>query len=107
MQTRAGRRHGKDRNERPSLINIQLRQTDYSGCHIFLRDHTVEDVDALLTAALGEPPKRRDGQPGLEPMRIYNKQRVGVSLLIVGKDKGRVDRLSRLAFAMKGHFGKR
>ena len=69
--------------------------------------HTVEDVDALLTAALGEPQKRRDGQPGLEPIRIYNKRRVGVSLLIVGKDKGRVDRLSRLAFAMKGHLGKR
>ena len=64
------------------------KPNDDGGCHVFLRDHTVEEVDALLIAALGEPQKRRDGRPGLEPVRIYNARRVGVSLLVVGKANG-------------------
>ena len=61
--------------------------TDYGGCHIFLRNHKLEQVDALLAAAFGEPQKR-DERPGKEPVRIYNKSKVGVSLLIVGKNNG-------------------
>lgn len=61
---------------------------DDGGFHIFLRDHRLEEVDTLLTAALGEPQRKRDAQPGLKPIRIYHKRRVGVSLFIVGKTNG-------------------
>ena len=62
--------------------------TDYGGCQIFLRDHDLDEVDRLFLAAFGEPQKKRDAQPGLKSLRIYNRSRVGVTLLIVRKDNG-------------------
>jgi hypothetical protein len=62
--------------------------TKFGDFHIFLRSKKLEEIDPLFTAALGQPQRTRDGQPGSKPLRIYSRRAVGVSLLIVGKENG-------------------
>jgi hypothetical protein len=62
--------------------------TEFGDFQILLYEHKIEEIDELLTAALGEPQRKRDAHSGLEALRIYHKKRVGVSLFIVGKEKG-------------------